>query len=185
MWIIDKVKMIRHKRFTKDFMHFGEDTCIMRDYKQIDKKSISIGNDSFVNSGARIIDARGNMIIRIGNNTGIQYNFTVLAGANVTIGNNVTIASDVFLSAGSHGINPELKVPYGLQKYVGEDIVIGDGAWLGEKVIILSGVHVGEKAIIGAGSVVTKDVPAYSIAVGNPAKVIKHYNKKTSSWEAV
>lgn len=125
MWIIDKVKMIRHKRFTKDFMHFGEDSYIMKDYKYIDKKSIAIGNNSHVLSGSRIQNVSGDskIIISIGNNTGIGYNFTVLAGANVTIGNNVAISSDVFLSAGSHGINPELEVSYGLQKYVGEDIV--------------------------------------------------------------
>lgn len=183
--ILDMFKNIIHKRFIKDFMYFGENSCIMRDYKYLVKSSMHIGNNVFINSGARVIVTLENAIVKIGNNTGIGYNFTVLAGANVTVGNDVAIASDVCLSAGSHGINPELDISYGLQKYVGEDIVIEDGVWIGEKVIVLSGVHIGEKAIIGAGSIVTKNVPEYSIAVGNPAKVIKIYNKKTSSWEAV
>ncbi len=54
------------------------------------------------------------------------------------------------------------------------EVVIGNGVWIGDSVILLSGVHIGDGAVIGAGSVVTKSVPPYAIAVGNPAKVIKY-----------
>lgn len=54
------------------------------------------------------------------------------------------------------------------------EITIGNGVWIGDSVILLSGVHIGDGAVIGAGSVVTKSIPPYSIAVGNPAKVIKY-----------
>jgi virginiamycin A acetyltransferase len=54
------------------------------------------------------------------------------------------------------------------------DIVIGNGVWIGDSVIVLSGVHIGDGTVIGAGSVVTKSIPPYAIAVGNPAKVIKY-----------
>ena len=57
--------------------------------------------------------------------------------------------------------------------------------WVGEKVIIMPGVTIGDRSIIGAGAIVTRDIPPYSIAVGNPAKVIKRYNFKTHSWEKV
>lgn len=56
--------------------------------------------------------------------------------------------------------------------------VIGNGVWIGDSVVILGGVHVGNGAVIGAGSVVTKSVPAFAIAVGNPAKVIKYRFEK-------
>ena len=59
---------------------------------------------------------------------------------------------------------------------------IGDKVWVGESVCILPGVTIGECSIIGAGSVVTKSIPPYSIAVGTPAKVIKRYNFDTRSW---
>jgi acetyltransferase-like isoleucine patch superfamily enzyme len=59
---------------------------------------------------------------------------------------------------------------------------IEKGCWIGEKVIILPGVNIGERSIIGAGSVVTKSIPAYSIAVGNPARVIKTWNKDSKQW---
>ena len=63
------------------------------------------------------------------------------------------------------------------------DVFIGEGSWIGEKVCILSGVSIGKKCIIGAGSVVTKSIPSYSIAAGNPAKVLKVYNFESKRWE--
>ncbi len=61
-----------------------------------------------------------------------------------------------------------------LQPLVSEPINIGDDVWIGANVTILKGVTLGNGSVIGAGSVVTKDVPEYAIACGNPAKVIKH-----------
>ena len=83
----------------------------------------------------------------------------------------------------NHGIDPECSTPYMDQELTGLPVRIGTGCWIGEKVIILPGVSIGEKSIIGAGSIVTKKVPSYSIAVGNPAKIIKKYNFSTHRWE--
>ena len=69
------------------------------------------------------------------------------------------------------------------QKFSAQDVKIGNGCLIGEKVSILSGVTIGEKCIIGAGSIVTKSIPSYSIAVGNPARIIKQYNFYTKRWE--
>lgn len=54
------------------------------------------------------------------------------------------------------------------------NVVIGDNVWIGDKATILSGVTIGDGAVIGANSVVTKDVPEYSVVAGNPAKIINH-----------
>lgn len=59
---------------------------------------------------------------------------------------------------------------------ISDGIIIKDGVWIGNNVIILGGVQIGEKAIVGAGSVITHSIPSYSIAVGNPARVIKKYD---------
>ena len=64
------------------------------------------------------------------------------------------------------------------------DVEIGEGSWLGENVCVL-GAIIGRHCVIGANSVVTKDIPDYSIAVGAPAKVIKRYDFTTNSWQKI
>lgn len=63
--------------------------------------------------------------------------------------------------------------------------MIGDNVWLSDSVVVLGTVSIGEGCIIGAGSVVTSDIPPNSIAVGTPAKVIKHYSFETEKWENI
>ena len=64
-------------------------------------------------------------------------------------------------------------------------IEIGSNVWIAEKAVILRNVKIGDYCIIGAGSVVTKDIPSYSIAVGNPAKIIKKWNFQTEKREKI
>ncbi len=105
-----------------------------------------------------------------------------LVGADIHIGAGVLMASDICITSENHGIDPENRVGYGGQPLVTSPVIIDNGCWIGEKVMILPGVHIGKKTIIGAGSVVTKDIPGYCIAVGNPAKVIKKYDAKHKKW---
>lgn len=148
---------------------------------------ISMEKNAHILDHVRMWNVSGDDRVRItiGENTGIGYRCTVLAGADVSIGNNVAIASDVFITSGSHGIDAESDICYGCQPYVGKAVVIGDNAWLGEKVCVMQGVSVGKYSIVGAGAIVTKSIPDYCIAVGNPAKVIKKYNFESHSWEKV
>lgn len=111
--------------------------------------------------------------------------FSALAGADIHIGTGTLIASYVSVLAENHGMDPVCGVRYGLQELTGKTTSIGKYCWLGEKCIIMPGVTIGDWSIIGAGSVVTKHVPPYSIAVGNPAKVIKCYNFETNQWEVI
>jgi len=74
-------------------------------------------------------------------------------------------------------------LPPRAQKVVTKQIVIKDSVWIGANCVVTAGVTIGKHAIIGAGSVVTKNIPDYSVAVGNPARVIKKYNFTTNSWE--
>lgn len=100
----------------------------------------------------------------------------------LVIGNYVSIAPDVkFLLGGNHNLNTFSTYPFKVM-VLGEKseawskgtIVVEDDVWIGMNVLILSGVTIGKGAVIAAGSVVTKDVPRYSIVAGNPAKVIKY-----------
>lgn len=65
------------------------------------------------------------------------------------------------------------------------NIEIGDGSWLGTHVAIAGNIKIGRHCVIGANSVVTKDIPDYSVAVGSPAKVIKRYNFESGTWERI
>jgi lipopolysaccharide O-acetyltransferase len=110
--------------------------------------------------------------------------------SSVVIGKNVLVASGVYISDHSHGAysNFESSDPFIApvhRKLFAAPIVIGDNVWLGEKVAILPGVRVGNGVIVGAGAVVTKDVPDYSIVAGVPAKVIKRYDFASSTWRQI
>lgn len=134
---------------------------------------------------------RGKKSLVFGNN--IQINdFVHIAALNeVRIGDNVLIASKVFitdLEHGSYAGNENDSSPDSIVKerpLCSKSVIIKDNVWIGEHVSILPGVTVGENSIIGANSVVTKSIPANSIAVGIPAKVIKQYNFETKRWEKV
>lgn len=108
--------------------------------------------------------------IKIGDHVGIS-GCTISAGSSITIGNWVLIGSGAVISDGdAHPIDPEERRA-GLGGAT-KPIVIGDDVFIGARAIILKGVTIGEGAVIGAGAVVTKDIPPYSIAVGNPAKIV-------------
>lgn len=107
----------------------------------------------------------------IGEGTSIGDNTVIYAYGNVTIGKNCWISSNCGISSLNHAFD---KVSRREGKYEKCDpVVIGDDVWLGMNVVVLPGVSIGEGCIIGAGSVVTRSIEANSIAVGNPAKVIR------------
>ena len=112
--------------------------------------------------------------IYIGKKFYANYNFVVLDSAKITIGDNVVIGPNVTLSAATHPIHPESRTD-GEHSFpiMVAPITIEDDVWIGARVTILPGVRVGRGSIIGAGSVVTKDVPPYSIVGGNPARLIR------------
>lgn len=88
----------------------------------------------------------------------------------ILIGDDVLLAPEVFLTASNYGTAAGRLVREQPKREA--DVVIGDDVWLGARVVVLPGVTVGDGAIVGAGSVVTKDVPANAIAVGVPARVV-------------
>ena len=105
-------------------------------------------------------------MLKIGEGVFVNSNLLAMARGSITIGNHARIAANVQLLSNNHD-------PYDLDVLLCKPVEIGDYAWLGAGVTVLPGVRVGRHAVIGAASVVTKDVPDYAVAVGNPARVIK------------
>lgn len=108
--------------------------------------------------------------IEVGKNFFANYNCTILDVAKVIIGDNCFMAPNVSIYTAGHPIHPISR--NSLYEY-GKEITIGDNVWLGGNTVICPGVHIGNNVVIGAGSVVTKDIPDWSFAAGNPCRVIK------------
>ncbi len=110
--------------------------------------------------------------ISIGNRCRINTGTYISGLGSLTIGNNILIGMNVVILTTNHNFH-KVNIPIYFQEFTSKKVNIGDDVWLGANSIILPGVSIGKGSVIGAGSVVTKNIPDYSIAVGNPAKVIK------------
>lgn len=131
---------------------------------------LKCGNDINIEKNAKF-----SIRTEIGNNSGIGENAHLYG--KVIIGDNVMMAPDVVIYVRNH-VSKRTDIPMCEQGSTEEKpVTIGNDVWIGGRVIILPGVTIGDGAILGAGSVVTKDVAAYDIVVGNPARVIKNRKK--------
>lgn len=151
-------------------------------------KNVYVGSGTTILTGSRIqlYSAKGEMPkIVIGEKCYIGHHNTFLAAADIVIGNEVLLASNILISSENHSTNPESDTPYMDQPLKASPVYIGDGTWLGERVMVMPGVSIGKKCVIGGGSVVTRDIPDYCIAVGSPARVVKAYDFDKHEWAAV
>lgn len=176
----------------------------MQSYRRlayIGRSGISISSSSFLGKGVRIYQGVSNGKkgeVKIGAKTAIEdysilhaYGGSIFVGENsfigphcvlyghgkIHIGQNCLVAMHTCIISANHSIPPRHLAIRNLPD-IRKEIFIEDDVWIGAGVNILSGVTVGKGAVIGAGSVVTKDLPPYSISVGNPAKVIKYRNEE-------
>lgn len=109
--------------------------------------------------------------LEVGIDVVITENAFINAGGSVTIGDNTIIGPYVKIWSINHRYE-SLTIPIWKQGWEKHPVKIGQGVWIGAGAIILPGVTIGEGAVIGAGAVIPKDIPAYSIAVGNPGRVV-------------
>jgi lipopolysaccharide O-acetyltransferase len=133
----------------------------------------------------------GNVRVHIGANVNMNDYIHIAAARSVRIGDNVLVASKVFISDHGHGRysgpdehDPPDVAPIDRPLQV-SPVTIEDNVWIGEFVSILPGVTIGRGSIIGSMSVVTRDIPPGSIAVGAPARVVKRYDAESRRWEPV
>ena len=168
--------------YTKRFKKFGNNSVLYKPLIIRAHSDISIGDNTTILNGVRMQVyndlTRRDSKLEIGNDCYIGYNNTFLAGGDIIIEDGVLMASNILISSENHSVNPEDDKYYMDQKLECESVVVGEGSWLGEN----PGVKIGKKCVIGAGSIVTKSIPDYCIAVGSPAKIIKKYDVNQHKW---
>ena len=108
--------------------------------------------------------------IEVGKAFFANYNCTIIDVAKVKIGDNCMLAPNVAIYTAGHPVHPDTR--RSMYEY-GKPVTIGDNVWIGGNAVILPGVTIGSNSVIGAGSVVTHDIPSWSIAAGNPCRVIR------------
>src|SRR5690554_1463690 len=161
------------------YMKKGKNSVIYRSVRKdiVPFNGFSLGRSSVIEDYAIINNAVGE--ITIGNHTRIGLGNTIIGP--VMIGNNVILAQNVVISALNHKFEDVL-MTINQQGVKTDQIIIEDNVWIGANSSVLAGVHIGEHVVVGAGSVVTKDIPPFSVVVGNPARILKVYDHKEQKW---
>ncbi|GIZ09865.1 sugar O-acetyltransferase [Flavobacterium sp. UMI-01] len=173
--------LIKDRRRAKNLLH----RLNITEYR-VTKKAREIITELIPNSGKNLYieppffcDYGYNIFC--GDNVYFNVNCVVLDGAKVNIGSDVLFGPGVQLYTAAHPLDAQTRKTVEFSK----PITIGNDCWIGGNAIICPGVRIGNGCVIGAGAVVTKDIPDNSLAVGNPAKVIKKLNQETTENQIV
>ncbi len=174
LWVKLFLNPFKHKR--------GKNSKICR-FSRIDVMPFNdfvLGNNSTIEDFSVINNGVGAVLI--GDRTRIGLSNVIIGP--VTIGNDVMFAQNIVLSGLNHGYEDITIVPH-KQPVTKKKIIIEDEVWIGANSVVVAGVTIGKHSVIAAGSIVTKDIPAYSVAAGNPARLIKQYNPDSGIWERI
>lgn len=169
------------KWFVNPFRHQYGRRSLVRWRARLDVvpfNAFSLGTESVIEDYATVNNGMGGVHIGARTFVGIA---NVLIGP-LRIGDDVIIAQNVVFSGLNHGYTDVL-LPIKDQPCTTAEIVVEDAAWIGANAVVTAGVRIGRHAVVAGGSVVTKDVPPYSVVGGNPARVLKQYNADTQQWE--
>jgi len=161
------------------FAHFGNSVIQYLPYQLLGEQFIHIGDGNVFEPGLQLTAwnlGEHTPEIRIGNDSLFRKGCHITAVNSIVIGNHLLTGTNVLITDNAHGNSDYLSwsVPPIERPVVSKGkIIIGDRVWLGNNVCVLPGVTIGDGVIVGANSVVTHDVPSYSIVAGNPARIVK------------
>lgn len=145
-----------------------DDNCLL-DAKGHSNRGINIGSGVFLGRNSILSCKNGDIVL--GENVNIGFNSEIFSGSLVSLERDVLVAAYCYFIGGDHQ-STDLKEAVNTQGASSKGIRVGEKSWFGANVKILDGVDIGSNAIIGAGAVVTKNIPAYAVAVGIPAKPV-------------
>ena len=136
----------------------------------------SVGHNCYIEPPLR---ASWGCNTHFGNDVYANFNLTLVDDTDIYVGDNVMFAPNVTIATAGHPIEPELRKK---QTQFNLPVRIGNNVWIGAQTVILPGVTIGDNTVIGAGSVVTKNIPANCVAFGNPCKVIREINDRDKKY---
>lgn len=146
-----------------------------------------LGNSVIIRPSTRVYAGNSNSLVEFEDGTEIGEHSTISSCNRIIFGKDVLTGPHIFVADHNHEyIDPSIPVSeQGVRCKPSDEVVIGEGSWLGTNVVVVGNVHIGKHCVIGANSVVTKDIPDYSVAAGIPAKVIKRYDLEKNVWVRV
>lgn len=173
------------------FAEIGKKSLIYKPLLLSGTQFVHIGEGTLIRPGARIeailLDPKRPPRIDIGSNVNIEQNVHLICSSKLVIGDDVSIAPNCGILDTSHPVSDATdsgKIG-GRLNHDPTPVEVGSNTLIGMGVVILPGVRIGSRCVIGANSTVTHDIPAYSIAVGSPAEVVRQYDFETQEWAAV
>ena len=146
----------RNELIKEIFGSVGDPVWVMQPITLARGKTVHIGSGTYINSGLTLID-----------------DYEIHIGENCLLATNVTICTT------GHPVHPQLRPNGEMYSF---PVKIGNNVWIGANAVILPGVTIGDNAVIGAGSIVTKDIPANVIAVGNPCRVLREITDRDKEY---
>ena len=173
--VVEHLRMLRIAFWFHRFDRLGTHCGIGRRVIINGPLRLSMGDHSALYDNVALV---GNGEIRIGAGSTLGNNCVVACVERVDIGNNVMVAGYCYIVDQDHDFSSP-HVPIAKQGVRSAPVVIDDDVWIGSHAVVLRGVHIGRGAVVGANSVVTSDVPEYSVVAGNPARVIRNRNYQT------
>lgn len=171
-WVRKFMNPFYHKRGKKSIIRSSVRKDVLPFHQFILGEGAVIEDFSVINNGM------GDVII--GKNSFIGMSNVIIGP--VEIGNNVILAQHVVISGLNHGY-ADIHIPIKDQPCTFQKIKIEDDCWIGANVTITAGITIGKHTVVAGGSVVTKSIPDFCVAAGNPARVLKSYNFSTEQWE--
>jgi acetyltransferase-like isoleucine patch superfamily enzyme len=180
--------LANYLRWRPRFQAFGFGSIIESPHLLTNPRFISIGRGVQIRHGARIEALESTSrepSLAIGDGTSIHMHFHCGAAVRVEIGRNVLIAGRVYITDHDHLFEDPAEPAVHNGKLLASPTIIENDCWLGEGAIVLKGVRVGAGSVIAAGSVVTRDVPAYTIVAGVPARPLRRYDHGLRAWVPV
>lgn len=166
------------------FSHLGDSVFEWKALKLMGERYMKIGDGNIFESNLQLTvrqTGERTPTLTIGNDCLFRHGCHITAVNSITIGNHLLTGTNVIITDNSHGMSDTdtLQLPPRQRDIVSKGpVVIGNNVWLGNNVCVMPGVTIGDGVVVGANSVVTHDIPSYSIAVGSPASYL--CNHKTN-----